>query len=319
MRAVRNGLAALPQVADVSLSWSVPDGGDAGSTALYAEGTDSTQAVVHQTVHADDHYLDVFKIPLRAGRFFQQPSDSLNLVLNETAVKAFGYKTAEEALGKRMYLPGKFAVTIIGVVADFHFSTMKDEMKPLLFLNVELSNVFRVFCLKLKPGSTVRAIEALQRKWAELLPGAAFEYRFMNESLQTVYQSELQLQKAAQVATALALVMVVLGIIGLVSLSIHKRVKEIGIRKVLGASVPHITSLFLKEFIPVIVVGSVIAIPIAAVIMRSWLNDYAYRVPLNAMPFVLAVGALGLLTSLLIVVQTRSAALSNPVKSLRTE
>ncbi len=319
MAAVRNQLATVPQVADVSLSWAVPDGGDAGSTALYAEGADSTQAIVHQTVHADNHYLDVFKIPLRAGRFFQQPSDSLNLVLNETAVKAFGYKTAEDALGKRMYLPGKFAVTIIGVVADFHFSTMKDEIKPLLFLNVELSNTFRIFCIKLKPGNTVAAIGAVQKAWSALLPGAAFEYRFMNDSLQAVYQSELQLQKAAQVATALALVMVVLGIIGLVSLSIQKRVKEIGIRKVLGASVPNITALFLADFLPVILIGSIIAVPIAAFVMQRWLADYTYRVPLDAIPFLIAIGALAILTSLLIVLQTMKAATTNPVKNLRTE
>lgn len=317
--AIRNSFASLPEVNNVSISWSVPNGMSSGSTLLYAEGKDSTQAIAHETIMADDNYLDVFKIPLSAGRFFSQPSDSLNLVINESGAKALGWNNADDAVGRRMFLPGNFPVTIIGVVKDFHFGSMKDQIKPLMMMNVELSNVYRLLCFKLKPGNIGKSMEALQKKWSQLLPGSAFEYKFMDESLRKLYQSEIQLQKASQIATLLSLIIVVLGIIGLVSLSIQKRIKEIGIRKVLGASVPNIASLFLKDFIPVIVVGGVISIPIAWFVMQNWLNDYSYRIAITAGPFLISFFILGAIITLLIVLQSAKSAIANPVKNLRSE
>lgn len=318
IRSIRNQFALMPEVSNVAVSWSVPDYG-AGSVMLYSEGKDSTQAVAHEVIYTDENYLDVFKIPLKAGRFYKQSADSLNLVINETAAKSLGWKRADDAIGKRLFLPGNFLVTIIGVVKDFHFGSMKNQIKPIMLMHIDLSNTYRLLCFKIKPGNVGKSVDALQKKWSQLLPGSAFEYRFMDESLKKLYQTEIQLQKASQVATALSLIIVVLGIIGLISLSIQKRIKEIGIRKILGASASNITSLFLKDFLPVIIIGGVIAIPVAWLVMQSWLNDYIYRITITAAPFLLSFFILGFLTTIIITLQTVKSAVENPVKNLRSE
>ena len=151
------------------------------------------------------------------------------------------------------------------------------------------------------------------------MPGSSFEYQFMDDTLKKVYANEIQLKKAAFTATVLSLIIVLLGILGLISLSVHKRVKEISIRKVLGASVPNITMLFIKEFMVVVVIAAVVACPVAWYMMKGWLNNYAYRITLTAQPFLWPVIALVLVTLLLIAVQTLKAALVNPMKNLKSE
>jgi putative ABC transport system permease protein len=150
-----------------------------------------------------------------------------------------------------------------------------------------------------------------------LLPGSSFEYNFMDDTLKKMYASELQMKKAAGTATLLALVIVLLGILGLLSISIQKRTKEIGVRKVLGASVASIIALFLKEFLPVLLIGSAVSMPVAWILMQQWLNNYAYRIPLTVQPFLVVTALLAFFTVLIISIQTGKAALENPVKSLR--
>jgi ABC-type antimicrobial peptide transport system permease subunit len=162
-------------------------------------------------------------------------------------------------------------------------------------------------------------INAIQTKWAELMPGAPFEYHFMDEALSKVYASELQLKKAANIATFLAIVIVLLGVLGLISLSIQKRTKEIGIRKVLGSSVAGITGLFLKDFLGMIIVAGLVACPVAYFIMQGWLSGYAYQINISLYPFVISIVLLTSVTALLIILQTIRAAFANPVDSLRSE
>lgn len=319
MLTVRNELERLPQVETASLSWSIPNGMSAGSTMLFTQEQDSTQAVAHETIMSDEAYLDVFKIPLQAGRYFRDVSDSLTVVVNEAAVKALGYKTANEAIGKKALLPGRFAVTILGVTKDFHFTTMKESIKPLLILHVALSKNYRMLCFKLGPGSVQQSMEAIQKKWALLLPGSSFEYKFMDDALKFLYTSEIRLKKAAQLAMLLAITIVLLGISGLISLNIQRRTKEIGIRKVVGASSVNIIILFLKDFLPVVATGGVISLPVAWYLMREWLNDYAYRIDLSYVPFLASIGVLLALSALLISLQTSKISVENPVKNLRTE
>ena len=151
------------------------------------------------------------------------------------------------------------------------------------------------------------------------MPGSSFEYSFMDDTLKKLYKTEIQLKKAAYAATLLSLMIVLMGVLGLVSLSIQKRTKEIGIRKVLGSSVGGIITLFMKEFLWVILIAGLIACPVAWLIMQGWLSDYAYRITLTATPFVISVAGLAFITALLIAGQTIKAGTDNPVKSLRTE
>jgi len=152
-----------------------------------------------------------------------------------------------------------------------------------------------------------------------LLPGSSFEYNFMDDTLKKLYKTEIQLKKAAYTSSLLSLIIVLMGVLGLVSLSIQKRTKEIGIRKVLGSSVAGIISLFMKEFLLVILIAGLIACPLAYMIMHLWLETYTYRINVTMQPFALCLFVLGFITAVLIGIQTIKAALSNPVASLRTE
>jgi ABC-type antimicrobial peptide transport system permease subunit len=164
-----------------------------------------------------------------------------------------------------------------------------------------------------------QTIAGLEKKWTTLMPGSPFDYSFMDETINTVYKSEIQLKKASYFATILAVVIVMLGIIGMVSLSIAKRTREIGIRKILGSSVFGIILFFIKDILWVILVVNLIAWPVSYFMMEQWLNDYAYRIGIGIYPFITVSVLLILLTILLIGIQTVKAATANPVKSLRTE
>jgi len=321
MENIRNLLAELPQVTNASLSYEVPDGNNRGSAPLYKLGTDSTQAITATALTSDENYLNVYKIPLKAGSFFEGHAlDSGKVVLNEMAVHTLGWQNAHDAIGKQIRIPNDPTIfTVKGVTNDFHFGSMQQKIAPIIFFNVQFAPVYRYLSFKIHPGNISSSIEAIQKKWSALMPGAPFEYKFMDDTLAKMYKTEMQLKKAAYTATILALIIVLLGVVGLISLNIQKRTKEIGIRKVLGSSVAGIISLFVKEFLLVIIIGGVIACPLAYFILNNWLQGYAYRIPITASPFIISIVMLGLITALLICLQTIKAALANPVKSLRTE
>ena len=321
METIRDEFAVMPAVKDVSLSFEIPDGNNSNEVPIFKFGTDSTQAVGAQILENDEKFLSVYQIPLIAGSPFEgHRQDSLKAMLNEAAVKSLGWRDAQQAIGQQVRIPGNpQAYTITGVTNDFHFGSKQTKVPPIIIFNLQYDFIYRYLSFKVKPGDIASTVNALQKKWSSLLPGAPFEYKFMDETLAGMYQSELQLKKASYTATILALIIVLLGVVGLVSLSIQKRTKEIGIRKVLGSSVPGIISLFIKEFLVVILIGGVVACPLAYLTMSKWLQEYAYRISMTAVPFIMSVLILGIITAILIGIQTIKAALANPVKSLRTE
>ncbi len=321
METVRSGFSRLPQVSAVSLSYEIPNGMNSGVPSVYRFGGDSTTAVVMQSLITDAHYLDVYQIPLKAGSFFEDGDvDSSRVVLNEKAAVALGWKNPADAVGQLLRIAGSpLTYTVAGVSGDFHFDSMQRPIQPDIFFQSRLANTYRFLSFKIKAGNAMTAVRSIEKKWAELLPGSSFEYSFMDESLRTLYKNEIQLQKAAYTATALSVIVALLGILGLISLGIKKRAKEIGIRKVLGSSVAGIILLFLKEFLWVILVASLVACPLAYLTMQRWLQEYAYRVPITVRPFLLTIGLLAFCTTMLICLQTIRAALTNPVTSLRSE
>ncbi len=320
---MRKQFAAMPQVVNATLSFTVPDGNSSGSASLYKAGNDSTTAIASDQIVADEYYASTFGIPMAAGKFFSAPgnfNDSLTLVINETQARAFGWTNAQDAIGKRLRFQGGGPLfTIAGVTKDFHFGSMQNPIKPITFIHVGVANIYRDFSFKIKVGDIGSSIAALQKKWSLLMPGVSFEYTFMDDDLAKLYKTEIQLKKASYTATALALIIVLLGVLGLISLSIQKRTKEIGIRKVLGSSAAGILSLFIREFLLVILIGALVACPVAYIIMHHWLQNYAYRINITEVPFVISIVCLGLITALLICVQTIKAATANPVESLRSE
>ena len=323
METIRNEFARLKEIKEVSISYDIPDGSPGNSNALYRMGQDSTQAVFIQTFTSDEKYAETYQIPMLVGKFFQSKQDNfqpMKLVLNESASKALGFKKPEDAVGKMVKMhnaPQSF--TIAGVTRDFHISSMHKTITPLFFMNVKDNVFYRFLSFKIQAGNLPESMVKIEQKWKQLMPNSVFEYTFMDDSLQKMYQSEVQLKKASFVATILAIIIVLLGILGMVSLSITRRTKELGIRKVLGASSWSIVMLFMKEFIFLMIIAIVISFPLGIMGMNAWLTNYAYRIELNWQIFM----AIGFLFCLVIIAfvsfQTYKATLANPVKSLRTE
>ncbi|RFM31702.1 ABC transporter permease [Chitinophaga silvisoli] len=323
MEGIRRQLAESPVVKDVSLTYEIMDGNNGGSLNIFPLGGDATAAVTAFQLSTDRHFARTFQVPMVAGEYLGRegmPADVHKIVINAKTAKALGYKDAADAVGKQV----KFAelqdpYTIGGVTKDFHFQSMQQSISPMVFFPLEAFNTYRYFAIKIKAGNIPEALETIRQKWSLLMPGAPFEYKFMDESLAKMYRSEIQLEKTAYTATVLALVIVLLGVIGLVSLTIQKRTREMGIRKVLGASVNSIISLFIKDFMGVMIIASALACPAAYYLMQYWLNSYEYHIEIKAMPIVMIIVSLGLLTSVMIVLQTLKVAFANPVKSLKTE
>ena len=321
MLAVRDEFAKMPQVSNVSLSYEIPNGNNGGLAPVYKFGTDSTAATTVQILTTDENYASTYQIPLQAGTFFEgRGLDSGKVILNRQAVAGLDYQSADEAIGKQIRVPGDPTIfTIKGVINDFHFGSMQQKVPPIMIFNTQFNIVYRFFSFKIKPGNIVADVEAIQKKWATLLPGTSFEYSFIDDKLKELYGTELQMKKAAYTASVLTFIIALLGVIGLVSLSIHQRVKEIGIRKVLGATASGIVLLFIKEFMLIIFLSALIAFPVIYWLMNNWLNDYAYHISITVVPFVIATVLIVFITVLLIGLQTLKVAASNPVKSLRTE
>lgn len=321
METTRNEFARMPQISEATLSYEIPNGNNGGQPPVFKLGSDSTRAVAMESMVTDGNYLTTYQIPLKEGSFLNNDQvDSSKVVLNETAVKALGWNDPQEAIGQQLRIPASPVVyTVQGVTTDFHFSSMQQKIEPIIFFSIRLANAYRFLSFKIKPGNIGNSIEAIEKKWAQLLPGSSFEYSFMDDSLKNLYKNEIQLKKAAYTATFLSLIIALLGVLGLISLNVQQRTKEVGIRKVLGASVNSIISLFAKEFLWVIVIAGIISSPLAYVIMNGWLKDYVYRISITLTPFMFSIGLLTVITMLLIGLQTVKAANDNPVKSLRTE
>ena len=322
MQDLRAQFASLPVIQDVSLSYEVLDGNSSGNITLYRADRDSSQAVTSSLLTTDQHFISTYGIPLIAGDFYAKsdPRDSALIVINETQSKALGWQSPQDAVGRQLRVIGNPLIVIVaGVTKDFNFGAFTRAIQPITFMQVTLNPIYRVFSFKLKPGDIGNSLTNIQNKWNTLMPGAPFEYSFMDDKLSNLYLTELQLKKASYAATILALIIVFLGVLGLIGLSIQRRVKEIGIRKVLGSSVGGIMLLFVREFLTIVLFAGIIASPIAYILMHRWLQTYVYRIDMTLYPFIFSFGALVCFTTLLICLQTIKVASKNPIGSLRAE
>lgn len=324
MDAVRNEFATMPELTGVSYSYEIPNGNSNNANMVYRPQADSSSAITAISLSTDEQFIQTYGIKMEAGSFFYQTpdknADSTKLVINEAAVKALGWRNAQEAINQpvRMYgMPQTFYIA--GVTRDFHFGSLHMPIAPATFSHTSVSNIYRYLSFRLKPGNPGPGIAALQRKWSTLFPDAPFAYKFLDDTIGALYTTEMQMRKAAQLATVVSLLIVFLGVLGIVTLSIARRNKEMGIRKILGASVYHIISLFAREFSFIIIAANLLAWPLSWYILRRWLMNYAYRIEIGVMPFIVVGTALILLVCITVLGMTRRLAVTNPVKSLRAE
>ena len=321
MLTVRDELAKLPGVSSASLSYEIPNGINQGQPSVYRAGTDSTTATICQQLTADENYLDTYQIPLLAGEYFNPEVRNFGkVVLNERSALALGFPDAASAVGQTLRISGDpTPYSIKGVLRDFHFGSMATPIQPMVVLSQQNQVLYRYLSFKLNSKGIAEQMAALQKKWAELMPCSAFEYTFMDDTLAKIYAMELQMKRSAYAASAIALLIALLGVLGLVSLNLQRREKEVGVRKVLGASVPGIIGLFLREFLIILLVAGIAACPIAWYLLRGWLENYAYHIELSPLVFAASLLGLALVTAILIGLQSVKAAFANPVKALRSE
>ncbi|KAA6430465.1 FtsX-like permease family protein [Dyadobacter flavalbus] len=324
MESVRNEFSRLKEVKQVSLSYEIPNGNNGGHYGIYKIGQDSTEAIHTQFLATDEKYADTYSLKMVSGKYFQSGQGESfytdKIIINEAVLKALGYKSAEEAVGRQIrvhYFPRPLSIE--GVIHNFHFESMHKAIKPLAIIHVRESGAYRYLTFRLNPSDLSESMAAIEQKWRELMPDAPFEYTFMDDTLQKLYQSEVQLKKASQLATILSVVIVLLGVLGMVSLNVARRTREVGIRKVLGASGISIILLFLREFLLVLLFAAAVSFPLVYITMSKWLQNYAYRIEIGFSTFAWAGLFFGTIISIIVCMQTYKAALMNPVKSLKTD
>lgn len=321
MERARLQLLAVPGVTSASLSYDIPDGGNGGNITAYTENNPNANNM--SIIAADPDFAKTYGLQMLEGVFMKYDNSSNTqgkIALNEAAVKALGWNSA---VGKAIRLGAANGpvVTVTGVVKDFHLGSMQQKVQALIIagLNEPFTGSYRYFSVKLNAADLSRTISAIEQKCKTLFPDAGFEYSFMDDKFQAMYASELQLKKAADIATALSLLIVLTGIFGVVAFTLTKRTKEIAVRKVLGADIKNIISIFLKEYGVLIAISNILAWPLAYLITARWLENYAYRIDQSLIPYLFVCLFIFLTASVVISLQCFKAAAVNPVNSLRSE
>jgi putative ABC transport system permease protein len=324
MEAIRNRFLQMPEIQEASFSYEIPDGASgAENNTLFKASGDSSKGISTTSLFTDQNYLKTYNISLVAGRFFKPSggvSDSTDIILNESAVKALGWTNPHEAIGEKLKVQGsQIEFNLAGIVKDFHFGSMQNTIRPIFFIHVKSALLYRYFSFKLKPGNLTSSISSVENKWNDIFPDAPFDFIFMDDTLKKLYSTEIRMKKASQMASIIGLIIVLLGVLGIISLSITKRKMEMGIRKILGANTTEVLSLFFREFVPILIISNLIAWPLAYLIMNKWLEQYAYRIPIGAGPFLLSGIMLIICVLLVTLLKTFALAKENPIKSLRSE
>ena len=304
----------------VSLGNKPMDNSIMGNMLSYYKDTAEIQQQVNMKF-GDADYLKLYDFHLLAGRNFA-PADTMNeLVINEKAVKAYGFKSPQDAIGKVLASPSDRSRTypIVGVVADFHQFNIRSEIKPVLIATSKNQSTTLNIRLPEDPSLWEAAISMVEQQWKKLYAGVPFNYTFYDDTIKKLYKNEEQMQQLVNAATIIAILISCLGLFGLATLTAFQRTKEVGIRKVLGASVPGIVGLLSKEFLLLVFISVVIATPIAWWLMQKWLQDFSYRVEMQWWMFIIAALVSAVIALLTVSYQAIKAATANPVKSLRTE
>jgi putative ABC transport system permease protein len=272
--------------------------------------------------NADADFLPLYKIRLLAGRNFYNNTrnDSASVILNKTAALSLGYTESSlgQLIGRRTRGQGDAAAhTVIGVVDDFHFHSLKEPIQPLCIQTGQWW--WQFLSIKINTGNLPGTLSALADQWQKAVPNRPFTYFFLDEDFNSQYTAEERFGRLFIYFSALALFISSLGLLGLSAYSTLQRTREIGIRKVLGASVSGIVGLLSGDFVKLVVIAFVIACPISWLAMHRWLEGFAYRTTLNGGLFVLAGAGALLIAVVTISLQAIRAALANPVESLRVE
>jgi putative ABC transport system permease protein len=279
------------------------------------DGKDPEDTTLYNIISTEIGFVETMGIEMDQGRVFSEEfgADSSNYIVNEKAVKAMGL---ENPVGKQLELWGTEG-TIIGVMKDFHMRSLYEPIDPVIFrLDHESAQIMFV---RLDAGQTTEGISSLERIFKAFNPEYPFEYRFMDEQFEDTYRSEIVIGTLANLFALMAVLIACLGLFGLASFTAERRTKEIGIRKVLGASISNIAFLMARDFLLLVIGAFTVAAPISYIVMNNWLNEFAFHTHLGIGILVLAGMASILIAGLTVGWQSIRAALANPASSLRSE
>ncbi len=331
-RAFLNDVLQVPGVKRAAAADGVV-GGQNWTNGMRYRGSENSQLINFLSVSND--FVDVMGMEVKEGRNFsaQFPADTMNngipggpldqnigsVLVNETAIKDLGIP--EPAVGKQLLWGNDkdtmYYVTIVGVLKDFHFTSLKNQIKPFAFVNIPHRQWY--LTLKLSAENMQNTIAQVEKTWKKYSSERPFQYAFLDETYARLYQSESRFQKVFISLVILGILIACLGLLGLSTFAAQQRVKEIGIRKVLGASVSNVVSLLSKDFLKLIIAALILATPLAWYFMNKWLQGFAYRINISWWVFVIAAVAAISIALITVSFQAIKAALANPVKSLRTE
>lgn len=306
---------ALPQVKKAAAAQNLPGKGYDSSLFSPEQPANYKETSLSYTF-VDNQFLDALGMELAAGRNFspELASDSSAFIINETAAKALGW---DDPIGKQLNYGDFIKGPVIGVVKDFNFESLHHKIKPLVMMHTRW--ISSHIAIRLQAGEVNNTINSIQNLWKEFVPASPFDYTFLDENYRELYEKEQRMGQIFIVFSALAIFIACLGLLGLSAYIAAQRTKEIGIRKVLGASVTGIATMLSKDFIKLVLIAAVIAFPLAWWGMSKWLEDFAYRTQISWWIFAIAGAAAVLIALITVSFQAIRAAVANPVDSLKTE
>ncbi len=319
-KTLKNELSQNPNILEMATATCLPFGrmGDEFGH-LDWEGKDPEYQVAMNHMAVDPHFLGTFQLEMIKGRFLSDefPSDSQDFILNEAAVKATGL---DSPVGKRFRLLDKTG-KIIGVIKDFHFAPLRNEIRPLILHLMPYQYwMYRNYVfVRIRADNISQTIASIEKMWDRAIPEYPFEFQFLDDTIDAMYRSEQRLEMILRIFTFLAISISCFGLFGLISFSATQRTKEIGIRKVLGASMGSVVRLLSREFVMLVVLANIIAWPVAYFVMTRWLKSFAYRTEIGFVTFLFSGLAALVIALLTVCFQSIKAASANPVNSLRYE
>jgi len=316
--AFKQQLLQIPGVQAVSFSSDAPSSDNNWSTNFRFNHLPSENFQFQLSLKfADPDYIRTFGLQLVAGRNLLESDTAREMVINETLVKKLKIKNPNDVIGKTIGLNANQWIPIVGVVKDFKTSSLREEIKPIAITSQKA--VYWVTAVKMKTAQLQKTVAAIQNTWDRYYPDYAYSGAFFDENIAKFYRQETQLSLLYKIFAGLAIFISCLGLYGLVSFMAIQKTKEVGIRKVLGASVTSLIQLFSKEFTILIIISFFIAAPVAWFMMHNWLNNFVYRISLGIGFFAFAIIGSILIAWLTVGFKALRAALANPVKALRSE
>ncbi len=316
MPPLKQQLLQNPNVVSVSFASDEASSNNSSSSNFAFDHKDDEGFPLYRKA-GDEDYIKTFGLQLIAGRNFTQSDTLKELVVNETLLKKLGITDPQKAIGKEIRISGRQWFPIVGVVKDFKTHSLREEVKQLAIFPRNVK--YYVVAVKLKTTNISQTVAQVQKVWEKTYPEYAFTSHFTDETIAKFYEQETKLALFYKIFAGIAIFISCLGLYGLVSYMAVQKTKEVGIRKVLGASIANIVVLFSKEFVWLIIIAFVIAVPAAYYFMHQWLQGFAYRINIGIGVFALAIVASLVVGLLTVGYRAAKAAIANPVKSLRTE